>query len=179
MAADFASPRTAHFDATYGCTIGAPRSPSIDDTLMIEPPPAALSCLDDGLHAEERAGEVDVDDLLPLGHVELADLAERDDARVVDERGEPAERLDGDVDGGIPLLGVGDVEVDVARGVAELVGECLALVVEDVADDHFCALGDERLGVSGAHPPCPAADQCHFSIHASHDGSGYRTQIPN
>ena len=41
-AADLARPRTAHLDATYGCTAGAPRSPSIDDTLMIEPPPAAV-----------------------------------------------------------------------------------------------------------------------------------------
>ena len=40
-----------------------------------------LHRFDDGLHAEERSGQVDVDDLLPLGHVELADLAQRDDAR--------------------------------------------------------------------------------------------------
>ncbi len=50
---------------------------------MIEPPPAAFIASTDGLHAEERAGQVDVDDLLPLRHVELADLAERDDAGVV------------------------------------------------------------------------------------------------
>ena len=43
IAADLASPRTAHLDATYGCTIGAPRRPSIDDTLMIDPPPTASS----------------------------------------------------------------------------------------------------------------------------------------
>ena len=77
-------------------------------------------------------------------------------------------------DGGLPLVGLGDVEVDVARGLADLVGQRLALVVEDVADDHFGALGDQHPGVRGAHPPCPAADQCNFSVHASHDGSGYR-----
>ena len=41
-AADLANPRTAHLDATYGCTNGAPRRPSIDDTLMIDPPPALI-----------------------------------------------------------------------------------------------------------------------------------------
>ena len=82
---------------------------------------------------------------------------------------ELAELVDGDVHRGVPLLGVGDVEVDVAGRVAELVGQRLALVVEDVADDHFGALGDEHPGVRGAHPPRPAADQCDFSVHASHD----------
>ncbi len=86
---------------------------------MIEPPPAAFIASTDSLHAEERAGQVDVDDLLPLRHVELADLAQRDDAGVVDQNVELAELVHSGGDGGVPLLGVGDVEVDVARGVAE------------------------------------------------------------
>ena len=40
-AADLVRPRTAHLDAAYPCTHGLPRNPSIDETLMIEPPPAA------------------------------------------------------------------------------------------------------------------------------------------
>src|SRR5271165_5024428 len=41
-AADLVRPRTAHLEATYACTHGAPRNPSMDETLMIEPPPAAV-----------------------------------------------------------------------------------------------------------------------------------------
>ena len=53
-------------------------------------------------------------------------------------------------DRGVPLLGLCDVEVDVARGFADLVGQCLALVIEDVADDHLGALGDKCAGIRGA-----------------------------
>ena len=136
-----------------------------------------LHRLDRSLHAEERAGQVDVDDLLPLRHVELADLAQRDDAGVVDQNVELAELVDRGGDRGVPLVGLGDVEVDVARGVTDLVGQRLALVVEDVADDHLGALGDQHPRVLCAHAPCAATDQCNFSVHASHDGSGYRARV--
>jgi hypothetical protein len=42
MAADLVRPRRPHFDATYPWAQGVPRSPSIDEVLMIEPPPAAI-----------------------------------------------------------------------------------------------------------------------------------------
>src|SRR6202022_576241 len=32
--------RPPHLEATYGCARGAPRRPSIEEMLMIEPPPA-------------------------------------------------------------------------------------------------------------------------------------------
>src|ERR1700723_139308 len=35
-AADLVRPRTAHLEATYGCTMTAPRRPSIEETLMME-----------------------------------------------------------------------------------------------------------------------------------------------
>jgi hypothetical protein len=31
--------------------------------------------------------------------------------------------------------------------------------------------------VSSSHPPCATADQCNFSVHASHDASGYRSPL--
>ena len=179
IAADFASPRTAHFEATYGCTIGAPRSPSIDETLMIEPPPAAFICSTTACMPRKVPVRLTSMTFCHLAMSNLPIWPSATIAGVVDERGQLAERLDGDVDRGVPLLGIGDVEVDVARGVAEFVGQRLALVVEDVADDHFAALGDQRPGVRGAHAPRPAADQCHFSVHASHEASGYRTAIRN
>jgi hypothetical protein len=69
--------------------------------------------------------------------------------------------------------------VCVEGAVAEFVGERLALVIQDVADDHFAALGHQGPGMCGAHAPSPAADQYDFSVHASHDGSGYRTGFSN
>ncbi len=136
-----------------------------------------LHRFDRRLHAEEGAGQVDVDDLLPLRHVERADLAERHDAGVVDQNVELAELVDRGRDRGLPLVGLRDVEVDVACGFTDLVGQCLALLVEDVADHHLGALGNECPGMCGAHAPGAAADQCNFSVHASHDGSGYLARV--
>ena len=41
-AADFVSPVRPHLEATYPCAQGVPRRPSIEEVLMIEPPPAAI-----------------------------------------------------------------------------------------------------------------------------------------
>ena len=81
--------------------------------------------------------------------------------------------LGGRGDRGLPLLGLGDVEVDVARGVADLVGQRLALVVEDVADHDLGALADEHPCMRGTHAPSAAADERNFSVHASHDATRY------
>ncbi|GAA2791912.1 hypothetical protein GCM10010533_32530 [Mycolicibacterium pallens] len=62
----------------------------------------------------------------------------------------------------------------VARGVAELVGEFLALVVEDVPDHDLGALGDQHPRVSGAHPLCATSDDGYFVVYASHEPTGYR-----
>ena len=136
-----------------------------------------LHRFDRSLHAEERARQVDVDDLLPLRHVELADLAEGDDAGVVHQNIELAELVDRGGNRGVPLLGRRDVEVHIARGVTDLVGQRLALLVEDVADHHLGALGHQSPRVLGAHAPSAATDQCNFSVHASHDGSGYLARV--
>ena len=136
-----------------------------------------LHRLDRSLHAEKRARQVDVDDLLPLRHVELADLAEGDDAGVVHQNVELAELVDRGGNRGVPLLGRRDVEVHIARGVTDLVGQRLALLVEDVADHHLGALGHQSPRVLCAHAPSAATDQCNFSVHASHDGSGYLARV--
>ena len=69
-----------------------------------------------------------------------------------------------------PVLVAGHVEVDVARGVAELVGQRLALLVEEVADDDLGALGDQYPRVLGAHVAGAAADQCDLAVYTSHAG---------
>jgi hypothetical protein len=33
--------------------------------------------------------------------------------------------------------------------------------------------------VGSAHPPSATADQCNFSVHASHDASRYRSGLAN
>src|SRR5262249_32616975 len=73
-------------------------------------------------------------------------------------------------DRGIPLVGLGHVEVHIARGVADFVGERLAFVVEDVADHHLGALLDEHPRVFGAHPAGTPTDECNFAVYPSHAG---------
>ena len=87
---------------------------------------------------------------------------------VVHQHVELAELADGGVDGGLPLIWLGDIEVDVTRSVADLVGNRPALVVEDVADDDLPAFLDEHPRVRGAHAPGAAADERYFSVDASH-----------
>ncbi len=142
----------------------------MDETLMIEPPPAAFIALTHGLHAQEGARQVDVDHLLPLGHIELADLAERDDPGVVHQHIEQAELRGGGFDRGVPLVFLGDIEVYIADRISEFGCQRLALVVEDVPDHHLGAFGDQRAGVLRAHTARAAADECHFSVYPSHDG---------
>ncbi|BBZ76086.1 hypothetical protein MANY_14230 [Mycolicibacterium anyangense] len=63
--------------------------------------------------------------------------------------------------------------MDVAGRVAELLGQLLALLVEDVGDHHLGALGDEHPRVSGTHPLRATSDDCNFVVYASHDATGY------
>jgi hypothetical protein len=99
---------------------------------MIEPPPAAII----GLHPEKRAGEVDVDDALPVRQFEFLQHVAVDDAGVVHQHIQPAELADRRV----PLVRLGDVEVHEARRLAEFVGQRLALVIENVSVHHLGAL---------------------------------------
>ena len=123
--------------------------------------------LDRHPHAQECAGQVDVNYLLPLGQIEVLQLPERDGAGVVDQHVELAELAGGDRDRGFPLVGLGDVEVHVARGVTDLVGQRLALVIEDVADHHLGAFRDEQARIFGAHPACAATDERDLSLYPS------------
>ncbi len=66
-----------------------PIRPATDDTLTIEPP-RRLSSGKRVLAAEERAVEIDRHDLPPGGEIGVLDVAERGDARGVDQTVEPA-----------------------------------------------------------------------------------------
>ena len=82
----------------------------------------------------------------------------KQDPGVVHEDVEPAVALLDVGDGVGPGLLVGDVEVPVPGGLAELVGELLALVVEDVAEQHLRALGHEPPRGRGALAPRGTGD---------------------
>src|SRR6201995_2558173 len=130
--------------------------------------------LDGGLHAQKRPGEVDVDDLLPVGQREVLQGIAVEDAGVVHqyvERAEFAQRHSGSC---LPLIWLRHVEVDEPHGVTQFLCQRVAFVIEDVAGDDPGAFGDQRPRMRGAHTACAAADQCNFSVYASHGGSGYR-----
>ena len=143
-AADLARPRTAPLGRDVGVHRG--RAAQALDRRHVDDRAAAGRGhrLDGHPHAQERAGQVDVNHLLPLGQIEILQRPERDGAGVVDQHVELAEFADRGRDRGVPLVGLGDVEVHVARGVTDFVGQRLALVVEDVADHHLGALLDQQ-----------------------------------
>src|SRR5207247_8228623 len=76
---------------------------------------AATLLLHDGVAGtarEEGAGQVDVDDLAPLGEGEVLDGLADVHASVVDEDVEPAEALDGRLDEGIDKNPIGTIHTD-------------------------------------------------------------------
>ena len=62
-----------------------------------------------------------------------------------------------------PLLGVGDVEMGVARLRAELIGQLLALVVEQVSEHHVAAARDDVARERRAEPARAAGDDGNLS----------------
>ena len=120
----------------------------------------------DGLHAEHRPGHVDVHHAAEVVELELGEVGEVDDARVVDEHVDAAELGLGLGDELAPRRLVDDVEVPVARGVADLLGDLLALDVEHVGEHDARALGREgpRLGL--ALPARGAADHDDLALEA-------------
>ncbi len=77
-----------------------------------------------------------------------------------------AVRVLGGGDGGLPVVLPAHVEMDVPR--ADLLGEGLALVVEDVGDDHPCALGGEQPGLLLALAARGAGDDDDPSVELAH-----------
>jgi len=140
---------------------------------------AALALLDhaghEGLHAKEDALDVDVEDALPflLGHFEgglripLADapcmhievgISRKNGThlipvrrpRIVDEDVQPAELGEGEVDDGLPVVGLGDVLL-LEHQVRRVLGrDLLAALDVDVGEDDLGALLAEPAGDGGA-----------------------------
>src|SRR6201999_1880705 len=98
---------------------------------------------------------------------DVDELAAAPDPGVVDQDGDRPEGLLGRGDALGPVILAGDVEVDVERGLAELVGQRLAGVVEDVGDDDVRAFGAEAAGVAGAHPAGATTDEDGSSVEAT------------
>ncbi len=71
-----------------------PASPSMDEMLMIDPRPGGFHRRYDGANTEEDAGQVDVEDAMPLGEFVVLDDAHVDDAGVVDQDVDAAELVD-------------------------------------------------------------------------------------
>ena len=107
---------------------------------MMEPVPASFMGFTDCPDAEEDAGQVDVEDPLPLGQRVVLDGPDVDDPGVVDQHVQAAEFADRGGYRRLPIVRLGDVEVNISNTVAELLGDHLALVVEDVAGHDFRAL---------------------------------------
>src|SRR5262249_16805790 len=126
--------------------------------------------LDRHPHSQKCPGQVDVNDLLPLAKVEILQLPERDDACVVHQHVELSELTGRGRDRGVPLVGLCHVEVHIACGGTDLVGQRLALVVQDVADHHLGAFLHEHASVRSAHPAGTTTDECNFSVYPSHAG---------
>ena len=74
----------------------------------------------------------------------VGDEPEEDRARDVREHVDRAEAVDGGAHERGPVVFVADVAVRGGGAIAELVGQCLRALVDDVGHDDRRALGDER-----------------------------------
>lgn len=105
------------------------------------------------LDRQEDALDVDIKDTLPLvlGDVERRLVGVRG-ARVVDEHVDPAKARHGQVDGGSPVRGAGDVETAEEHRRRAVRGDLLAGCLVDVGHQHAAALVGEAAGDGGAEP---------------------------
>ena len=120
---------------------------------------AALAGLDHlatkALRGDEVAGEVDVDDLVPVTQRQVLHSCEAQDASGVDEDVDAAEVGDGGVDGGLNLGLVGGVHL-VALGVnaklgSKVGGSGLDLLLVQVEQDDVSAIAGELSADLDAH----------------------------
>ena len=120
---------------------------------------ATLASLDHfatkALRGDEVAGEVDVDDLVPVGERQVFHGCEAQDTSGVDEDVDAAELGDRGVDGGLDLVLVGGVHL-VALGVdaklgGEVGGSGLDLLLVQVEQDDIGAIAGELAADLGAH----------------------------
>src|SRR5215813_5761539 len=115
------------------------------------------------LGAKEHAPGIHGHDLVPLGDRALFDgNTGNHDRGVVDQDVQAAVEADGRLDGTLPVVLAGDVEVHVRRfaaAVANDVLDLLALGIADVAEDDLGAFACERLGFRRALAPRSTADE--------------------
>ena len=138
--------------------------------LMMLPPLAEV--LDRGLRDEQEAEDVDVELLVEVLRRDGFEGRELVDAGVVDQDVELAEGLDGGVDDGLRVGGLGDVSVDgdglaagLGDGVDDGVGAGLA---GGVVDDDGGARGGEGLGDGGSDALGGAGNDGDFSCKFAH-----------
>ena len=148
-AADFAKPRTAHFDAVYPWDQTLPRRPAIDETFMID--------------HHRRQSSVRPQHECPKNiPVRLLSMMRRQSSRRNFWIGAPLipalltirsvcrirpSRSHRD----LPLVGVGDVEMGIACRTPDLTGKLLADIVENVAD-HRLARPPRQGGAHARRP---------------------------
>ena len=121
--------------------------------------------------AEEHAQHIHPHDSFPEFLRGVLDLFVVGDASVVDQNVQAAEPALGRGHRVLPVGVAGNVEVDVDRLAAAL-GDAplhrLSLVIQNVAEDHPCSLGDEQLGLEGSLASGAAGNQYYLTVQPAH-----------
>jgi len=117
-------------------------------------------------NVSRRHAEVRREDAIPLLLGDLGPRPKRVDRRVVDEDVEPTERRRRHSDGLCPVGRGRDVETGVDDGRAEVVGDDLSLIVEDVADHDGAAFACQHSNYLFALSTCASGDDRNFSFKA-------------
>ena len=97
---------------------GAPDCALDDEMVTMRPQPGGEHVGDRGLHAVERAGEVDREDPVPLLGGDVGERVERLDARAGDEDLDRTELGADARERGVDRRAVGDVDLDADRALA-------------------------------------------------------------
>ena len=132
------------------------------------PAPASFIGPIDRLDSQERPDLVDADHALELRELRVRDGGEKKNRGVVHQDVERSEVLGGGLHGASPIGLRGDVEVDVARRIAQLSRHALPQIVADVGQHHLRAFFDEEPRGHLTRAPCRTRHDRHLSIQHSH-----------
>src|SRR5829696_1189417 len=120
-----------------------------------------------GLDAAQGAGDVDLEDLVPLVDIDVRESDEGVAADDVHQHMQGAGLLFDLGNGGVPLVLIDHVELDEvgrAGGVVELLDQGVAALLVAAGYEYGRTLLGEQPGGGAAHAAVPARDQCNLAL---------------
>ena len=167
------SAATAALAAAYGASPADGRVPEIDAVDTIAPPPDSRMSGATGLEAVEHAGEVEVDDAVPLGELVVVDRA-TSSCRPRCCRAARARRAARCASSAAACSASKSVTSTRVRDAVDLLGDLFGAVAVQVDDGDLRALGGHAAAGRRADTRCAAGDERALTVEQTHRRHGTR-----